>query len=190
MKKALVLCATVPHTLLIEKLKARGNYTLVADMNPKAPAVPVADEFVSISAFDKEAIMQYAKENAIDLVIGEEERFTLYNSSGNKRRIFNCFINAREGDLVVGYQSAPVAQIIALFRVSHEVENPDDILATIGFEKILYIPVGITKQDLIDRGCRVEEPLTRLHPHRSGLADFEHPALHVIVSMLSCPYKY
>lgn len=69
MKKALVLCATVPHTLLIEKLKARGYYTIVADMNPKAPAVPVADEFVSISAFDKDAITAYAKENAADLVI-------------------------------------------------------------------------------------------------------------------------
>ena len=69
MKKALVLCATVPHSLLIEKLKARGYYTIVADMNPKAPAVPVADEFVGISAFDKEAITAYAKDNAIELVI-------------------------------------------------------------------------------------------------------------------------
>lgn len=69
MKKALVLCATVPHALLIEKLKARGYYTIVADMNPQAPAVPVADEFVGISAFDKEAVAKYAEENAVDIVI-------------------------------------------------------------------------------------------------------------------------
>lgn len=69
MKKALVLCATVPHTLLLEKLKDRGYYTLVADMNPNAPAVPAADEFVGISAFDKEAITEYARENKISLVI-------------------------------------------------------------------------------------------------------------------------
>lgn len=69
MKKALVLCATVPHSLLIEKLRARGYYTLVADMNPKAPAVPYADEFVDISAFDKEAIAAYVEENGIALVI-------------------------------------------------------------------------------------------------------------------------
>lgn len=69
MKKALVLCATVPHTLLIEKLKQRGYFVCVADMNPKAPAVPCADEFVPISAFNKEAIAAYAKENNIDLVI-------------------------------------------------------------------------------------------------------------------------
>ncbi len=69
MKKVLVLCATVPHTLLLEKLKLRGYYTMVADMNPKAPAVPFADEFVCISAFDKEGIVQAVKEKAVDLVI-------------------------------------------------------------------------------------------------------------------------
>ncbi|MBQ6267052.1 MAG: ATP-grasp domain-containing protein [Clostridia bacterium] len=69
MKKALVLCATVPHTLLIEKLKARGYYVLLADMNPNAPAVPFADEFLCVSAFDKDAIVAAAKENAVDLVI-------------------------------------------------------------------------------------------------------------------------
>lgn len=69
MKKALVLCATVPHTLLLEKLRRRGYYTIVADMNPKAPAVPVADEFACISAFDKEAIAAYARENEVELVI-------------------------------------------------------------------------------------------------------------------------
>ena len=69
MKKALVLCATVPHTLLIEKLKTHGYYTMVADMNPKAPAVPFADEFICVSAFDKEGIVAAAKDNSVDLVI-------------------------------------------------------------------------------------------------------------------------
>ena len=69
MKKALVLCATVPHTLLLEKMKKRGYHTIVADMNPNAPAVSVADEFVDISAFDKEAIADYAQKNKVDLVI-------------------------------------------------------------------------------------------------------------------------
>ena len=69
MRKALVLCATVPHTLLLDKLKQRGYYTIVADMNPDAPAVKCADEFACISAFDKEAIAKYAADNGVDLVI-------------------------------------------------------------------------------------------------------------------------
>lgn len=88
MKKALVLCATVPHTLLIEKLKARGYYTLVADMNPKAPAVPAADEFVGISAFDKEAIAEYTKENAIDLVI---------SSCSEQANSVSCYVGEKLG---------------------------------------------------------------------------------------------
>lgn len=69
MKKALVLCATIPHTLLLEKLKARGYYTLVADINPEAPAITYADEFICESAMDKDAILRVAEEKNIDLVI-------------------------------------------------------------------------------------------------------------------------
>lgn len=69
MKKALVLCAVVPHILLLEKLKDRGYYTLVADMNPNAPAVPYADEFICESAMDKEAMLRAAAEREVDLVI-------------------------------------------------------------------------------------------------------------------------
>lgn len=68
-KKALVLCATVPHILLLEKLKERGYYTIVADMNEKAPAVPCADEFAAVNAFDKEAVLECTRENGIQLVI-------------------------------------------------------------------------------------------------------------------------
>ena len=69
MKKALVLCATVPHTLLLEKLKQRGYYTLLADMNPNAPAIPFADEFICKSAFDKDAMVEAAREHQVDLII-------------------------------------------------------------------------------------------------------------------------
>ena len=57
MKKALILCGTIPHTLLLEKLKEKGYYTILADMNSRAPAVPFADEFVPVSAMDKEAVL-------------------------------------------------------------------------------------------------------------------------------------
>ena len=69
MKKALVLCGTVPHTLLLEKLRQRGFYTVLADMNPAAPAVKYADEFLCVSAFDKEAVLNAARETGAELVI-------------------------------------------------------------------------------------------------------------------------
>ena len=69
MEKALVLCATIPHTLLMKELKERGYHTIVADMNPNAPAVSDADEFICVSAFDKDAIAEAAREKSVDLVI-------------------------------------------------------------------------------------------------------------------------
>lgn len=52
------------------------------------------------------------------LAVGEEQSYTLYNENGNKRRIFQNFIDAREGDPVIGYESYPVKQVVALAKVS------------------------------------------------------------------------
>lgn len=51
---------------------------------------------------------------------GEEQGYTLYNERGNKRRVFQYFLDAKEGDLVIGYESTPVKQIVALAVVSKE----------------------------------------------------------------------
>ena len=40
--------------------------------------------------------------------VGEEQHFTIYNDSNNRRRIFRCFLDAKFGDYVIGYQSAPI----------------------------------------------------------------------------------
>lgn len=50
--------------------------------------------------------------------VGTIEAYTLYNDRGNKRRIFQNFIDAKVGDMVIGYESTPVKQIVALMRVS------------------------------------------------------------------------
>lgn len=52
--------------------------------------------------------------------IGEEQAYTLYNDNGNKRRIFQNFLDAKAGDLVIGYESNPVKQIVALCRIVKE----------------------------------------------------------------------
>ncbi|WP_230198134.1 EVE domain-containing protein [Megasphaera massiliensis] len=55
-----------------------------------------------------------------DLSVGEVEAYTLYNENGHKRRIFQNFIDAKAGDLVIGYEANPVKQIVALVRVKAE----------------------------------------------------------------------
>lgn len=53
-----------------------------------------------------------------DLQIGGVQNYTLYNENGHKRRIFQNFMDARTGDFVIGYESNPVKQIVALAKVS------------------------------------------------------------------------
>lgn len=68
-KTAIVLAGIKPHSILIEKLKNRGFYTILVDYLDNPPASSVADEHVQISTHDYEAVRQLALERKADLVI-------------------------------------------------------------------------------------------------------------------------
>ncbi len=70
--------------------------------------------------------------------VGAVQSYTLYNENGNKRRIFQNFLDARAGDMVIGYESTPVKQIVALAKISAEQDGEK-----IYFEKTegLSIPI-------------------------------------------------
>lgn len=55
-----------------------------------------------------------------DIAVGEVQSYTLYNDNGNKRRIFQNFLDAKAGDMLIGYESNPVKQIVAIGKVSAE----------------------------------------------------------------------
>lgn len=63
-----------------------------------------------------------------DIAVGETQDYTLYNENGNKRRIFQNFLDARAGDIVIGYESYPVKKIVALAKIKEEQDG----------EKILF----------------------------------------------------
>ena len=50
--------------------------------------------------------------------VGEVQSYTLFNENGNKRRIFQNFLDAKPGDMVIGYETTPVKQIVALAKIS------------------------------------------------------------------------
>lgn len=52
--------------------------------------------------------------------IGEEQDYSLYNENGNKRNIFQNFLNAKVGDVVLGYESTPTKQVVCLLEISKE----------------------------------------------------------------------
>lgn len=67
--KALVLCGGIPQAALIEELKSRSIYTILADINPQVIARPCADKFYPISAFDVGAVKKLAKEENVDFIL-------------------------------------------------------------------------------------------------------------------------
>ena len=80
-----------------------------------------------------------------ELSVGEEQSYTLFNDNGNKRRIFQNFLDAKKGDLIIGYESHPVKQIVALAKISQE-QDGEKIL----FEKTEGLVSPIDYQSLKD----------------------------------------
>ena len=60
-----------------------------------------------------------------DLAVGDVQSYTLFNDNGNKRRIFQNFLDARAGDMIIGYESNPVKQIVAICKVSAEQDGEE-----------------------------------------------------------------
>ncbi len=52
--------------------------------------------------------------------IGETQSYTLYNENGNKRRIFQNFLDVKLGDIVIAYESAPSKKIVGLAVITAE----------------------------------------------------------------------
>lgn len=52
--------------------------------------------------------------------VGKEQSYTLYNDNGNKRRVFQNFLDAKVGDKIIGYESTPIKQVVAILEVTKE----------------------------------------------------------------------
>ena len=76
-----------------------------------------------------------------DIAVGEVQSCTLYDENGNKRRIFQNFLDAKAGDMIIGYESDPVKQIVAIGRISAEQDGEK-----LFFEKVegLTSPIDYT----------------------------------------------
>lgn len=68
-KKALVLAGGLPQITLIEKLKARGVYTVLVDGSDIALARDYADKFYRAQIFDVEAVKEIALTEKVDYII-------------------------------------------------------------------------------------------------------------------------
>ena len=80
----------------------------------------------------REAFHVYSMKQAMaSMPVGEVQDYTLYNDNGNKRRIFQNFLDAKAGDMIIGYESTPVKQVVAILKISAEQDGK-----SIYFEKV------------------------------------------------------
>lgn len=77
-----------------------------------------------------------------DMEVGKTQFYTLYNAEGNKRRIFQNFLNVKAGDMVIGYESNPVKKVVALCKITAGQDGKE-----IQFEKVegLASPIDYAK---------------------------------------------
>lgn len=80
-----------------------------------------------------------------EMTVGEIRSYTLYNDKGNKRRIFKNFLDAKAGDMIIGYESDPIKQVVAIGKVWAEQDGKK-----ISFEKIEGLSSPIDYQTLKD----------------------------------------
>jgi 5-methylcytosine-specific restriction protein B len=78
-----------------------------------------------------------------DIPVGAVQSYTLYNDNGNKRRIFQNFLDAKAGDVIICYESNPVKKVIALGKIVAEQDGEKII-----FEKTEGLSVPIDFQIL------------------------------------------
>ena len=78
-----------------------------------------------------------------DMPVGEVMSYSLYNENGNKRRIFQNFLDAKAGDMIIGYEATPVLKIVAISRVTAEQDGEK-----LYFEKVEGLASPIDYQTL------------------------------------------
>jgi 5-methylcytosine-specific restriction protein B len=54
----------------------------------------------------------------VDMAVGTKVEYSLYNDNDKPRRIAQNFLDAKVGDKVIGYESTPTKQVVALLEVS------------------------------------------------------------------------
>lgn len=112
-----------------------------------------------------------------DLAVGDVQSYTLFNDNGNKRRIFQNFLNAKAGDMVIGYESYPVKQIVAIGKVSAEQDGEK-----IYFEKVEGLASPIDYVTL--KGCPELEHMEYLRNPQGSLFKLTRGEFEFIVDLI------
>ncbi len=112
-----------------------------------------------------------------DIFVGDTESYSLCNDDGNKRRIYQNFLDAKAGDLVIGYEAAPVKKITAICRIAAEQDGEE-----IYFEKMEGLVSPVEYQTL--RDCQELEQMEFFQNPRGSLFKLTRDEYHFILDVI------
>ena len=72
MKKVLVIGAGIGQINIVRLARAKGCHVTVVSIKGDYPCIPLADDFFECDIYDRELIVEYARENYIDAVISDQ----------------------------------------------------------------------------------------------------------------------
>ena len=121
MKRLLIIGASVLQVPAIRKAKEMGLYVGVADYNPAAVGIPMADEYFNVSTIDEEGIYQAAKAFKADGIM------TLATDMPMRSVAYAC---RRLGLTGISYETAVKAtdkgEMIKAFEAADAIKNGAD----------------------------------------------------------------
>ena len=72
MKKVLVIGAGIGQINIVRLARAKGCHVTVVSIKGDYPCIPLADDFFECDIYDRELIVEYARENHIDAVLSDQ----------------------------------------------------------------------------------------------------------------------
>jgi 5-methylcytosine-specific restriction protein B len=79
--------------------------------------------------------------------IGDKQTYTTHNDKGNKRQKYKYFLEAKPGDLVIGYVTSPYREVVSICQITKGIhQHPEG--ESIEFEKIEQLLQPISLEEL------------------------------------------
>ena len=185
--KALVVAGGISQAALVQELKSRGIYTILADRNPKAVAVPYADAFFAVSTLDEEGIYQLALREKVDMVLTAcADQVLLVTARVSERLGLPTYIDSETAKLVsdkkymkdiFAANGVPTAQYVVMGTYEEEkvsgfrfplIVKPVDSYSSRGVRRVLNheelkkafaeaVEISRTKTAIVEEFCVGEE---------------------------------
>lgn len=106
----------------------------------------------TVESYDTHSSSSYWRVNAkpsvwsfSEIKVGETIEFTSHTEQGTERKVYKCFEEARIGDFVIGYETAPTKAVVALCKVAREHNGVDVVL-----EKVKDFKEPLTYERIIE----------------------------------------